>query len=172
MVILVVILSLAAWTAESPAALSPQSQASVSDSLFHFAKTTELVNVTDGEGSYSFLFGMDYNTTVTPGVPTLIEVFASLVSEQKTSAFLKGVTLDIASSDVLLNGSGDSQVTPMILKSSGIIVDRLTELAINETSGVLDLSARLIITVVDVNYIGSFSGNQQVVSLNGTISIS
>lgn len=169
--VVIVLLSLVAWTAYSPITLSLQSESQLSGSLFQYAKTTKLLNVTDGEGSYSFLFGIDYNESVRSGVPTVVEVFASLVTENRASSFLKGVALEIDSSTVLIDGSEESGVTSMITKSSGILIVRLSDVDINETGGIHQLSARLIVSTTDVNYIGYLGGTELVVSLNGTISV-
>jgi hypothetical protein len=170
-VLLVILGSVLAWTVLSPLPLSPQSQGQLSSSLFSFAKTASILNISDGEGSYSFLFGMDYNGTLTPGIPAIVEVFVSLLSENKSSGFLKGVSLDFVSSGVLVDGSEDTGVKSMVTNSGGIITDRLSGVDINDTGGTHELTARLIISTVDVNYIGFLSGTEQVTSLNGTITI-
>jgi hypothetical protein len=170
--IAIILVSLLLWTVLAPPILLPQSQSSLSNSLFQFAKATKLLNVSDGAGSYSFLMGMDYNETVSPGSPTIVVVFISLVSEQKSSSFLRGVSLAIDNSAVLIDGRDDSGLKSMITRNEGIMTDRLSGLDINQTSGTHSLVTRLIVSTVDVNYIGYVSGNEQVVLLNGTISIS
>jgi len=170
-VIIIISGSILAWTILSPRILSPQSKGQLSDSLFGFVKSTSVLNVSDGEGSYSFLFGLDYNATLSPGVPTIVEVFVSLLSENKTSGFLRGVSLDFVSSTVLIDGSEDAGVKSMVTNSGSIITDRLSGVDINDTGGTHQLSARLIISTVDVNYIGFLGGNELVTSLNGTITI-
>jgi len=170
-VVSVLLLSLLIWTLLAPPILSPQSPSGVSNSLFQFSKTTKELNVTDGEGSYSFLVGMEYNETVSPGSPTIVEVFVSLVHEAKSSSFLRGVYLKIDSAGVLIDGKGESGSKQMITSNDGLITDRISGIDINQTSGEHSLVARLIFSTVDVNYIGYASGNQQVLQLNGTISI-
>jgi hypothetical protein len=169
--VIIIFLALVAWTAISPTILVPQSTTSLSESLFQYAKDKSTLNITDGEGTYSFLFGIDYNESLNPGVPTIVEVYISMQSEQKSSGFLKGVGLQILSSRVLVDGIEDSGVTSMITTSSGIITDRLSNVDINDTSGIHELSTRLIVSTEDVNYIGYFGGSEQVISLNGTIAI-
>lgn len=170
-VAVLVVLALVAWTVYSPVTLSPQSESQLSSSLFQYAKTTKLLNISDGEGSYSFLFGLDYNESARSGVPTIVEVFASLVGEDKGTSFLTGVALQIVSSNILIDGSEEFGVVSMVTRSSGILIDRLSNVEINETGGTHLLSARLIVSTVDVNYIGYFTGTDEVVSLNGTISV-
>jgi hypothetical protein len=170
-VAVLVIVSLVAWTLLAPGTLSTQTSGQISRSLFQVAKTERILNITDGEGSYSFLFGLDYNESASPGVPTIIEAFASLVGEQKTSGFLKGVALQIDSSSVLIDGIQDSGVSSMISSNGDIIIDRLSGIDINETAGVHQISARLIVSTLDVNYIGYFGGSEQVLSLNGSTSV-
>jgi hypothetical protein len=171
LIVAVVLVSLAAWTWASPETLSLQPQTSISSSLFQFAKATREFNVTDGEGAYSFLFGIDYNDSTAPGIPTIVDTFVSLVSEQSTSGFLRGVSLNIASASILINGTSATGVKSMLTRNSEIISDRLTGVPIDNSSGRVTISARLIVSVVDVNYIGYFAGNDQIVILNGSISI-
>ena len=168
----IILLSLLLWTVLSPPILLPQSESSLSNSLFQFAKTTKVLNVTDAEGSYSFLMGMDFNETVSPGSPTIVEVLISLANEQKSSAFLRGVSFTIESSAVLIDGRGDAGLKSMSTRNGGIVTDRLSGIDINQTSGIHSLVTRLIVSTVDVNYIGYVSGNEQIVLLNGTISVS
>lgn len=168
---IVTVISLAGWTLFSPTVLVPQSQESLSGSLFQFAKTTSQVNITDGEGSYTFLFGVDYNETVSAGIPSIVEAFVSLQYEVKTSDFLRGASLEIDSSSVLIDGHEDGGVNSMVSASGGLITDRLSNVFINETSGNHTLTVRLLVSNVDVNYIGYFPGDEELVVLNGTVSI-
>ncbi len=167
----IILFSLVAWTAFSPAILSPQSEAALSNSLFRYTKSESIVNITDGEGSYSFIFGLDYNETVSPGSPTIVVVFASLLSEQKSGGFLKGVALQVVSSSVLIDGQDETGVRSMVTTSGGIMTDRLSGVDINDTGGSNVIAARLIISTVDVNYIGYLQGSEQAVTLNGTLTI-
>jgi hypothetical protein len=161
---------LAVWTAYSPTILSAQSQSDISNSLFQFAKTTEVVNTSDAAGSYSFLFGMDYNSTFTSGAPTIVEVFASLTAAQISSSFTKGVGLQIDEARVLIDGAQDAGVQERVTNGKNVTIDYLSYVQANVASGTRALSVRLIASVVDVNYIGYVSGNQFLVTLNGTFS--
>jgi len=95
----------------------------------------------------------------------------SLTSEAKDSGFERGVSMQIISSGVLIDGVEGSGTKTMITASMNLMTDRISNVYINDTSGIHSLSVRLIISVVDVNYIGYLSGNDQLVVLNGTISI-
>ncbi len=170
-ILILLVAVLLSWTVLSPKTLLPQTESQISESLFQVAKTTRLFNISDGEGSYSFLFGLDFNESVSPRTPTIVESFFSLVAEQKSSAFLRGVALEIVSSSVLINGIRDSGISSMVTSNGAIVIDRLSGVDINETGGDQQLSARLIVSTVDVNYIGYFGGSEQAVTLNGTISI-
>jgi hypothetical protein len=171
-IILVIIISISAWTIVSPQILSAQNSSQITSSLFQFAKATELVNISDSEGSYSFLFGIDYNNTASPGVPTIVEVFASLVTERINSGFLKGVGLELTHSTVLIDGVEDYGISSRSTTSGAILVERLSQIEINYTGGSHELSVHLVVSTEDVNYIGYVSGTEHEVSLNGTISIS
>ena len=171
-VILILLISLPAWTALSPQVLSVQSDSQIASSLFQFAKAKQLVNFTDGEGSYTFLFGMDYNDTAAPGVPTIVEVFASLVGQTMSSGFLRGVGLEVTHSAILIDGVQDSGISSRTTTSGEILIERLSQVEINQTGGIHVISAHLIVSTVDVNYLGYLSGTEELVSLNGTIAIS
>ena len=170
-IIAILLASLLVWTASAPAILSPQTESDLSSTLFQYTKIRNVLNVTDGEGTYSFLFGLDYNGTVSPGIPSIVEVYISLLSEQKSSGFLKGVSLEIMSSRVLIDSQEDSGAKSVVSNSGDIFTDRLSGVDINETGGTHQLSIRLIVSTVDVNYIGYLGGSEEAITLNGTLTI-
>ncbi|MDA4112266.1 MAG: hypothetical protein OK439_06970 [Thaumarchaeota archaeon] len=167
----IILVSLAIWTIVSPSYLVVQDPSQISDSLFQFAKVREVVNFVDGEGTYAFLFGMDFNNTLSHGIPTIVEVFASLITQHSGSAFIKGVALEVIDANVLIDGVQNSGVNHRFTYHSNILIDYLSFVQNNDTSGSHSISVRLIVSTSDVNYIGYFSGTEQVVSLNGTIAI-
>jgi hypothetical protein len=171
-VIAIVLVSLEAWTASAPQILTPQSEASLNNSLFQYTETKNFWNVTDSEGAYSFLFGMDYNLTVSPGVPSIVLIYVSMLTEQKSSGFLKGTGLAIEGAKILIDGVEDAGVQSRVSSNGMVLTDRLSDVDINETGGTHQLSARLIVSTVDVNYIGYLGGSEEPISLNGTITIS
>jgi hypothetical protein len=170
-VVAIVLVSLEAWTASAPQILTPQSEASLSNSLFQYTETKNIWNVSDSEGSYSFLFGMDYNQTMSPGVPSIVLIYISMLTEEKSSGFLKGTGLAIEGAKILIDGVEDAGVQSRVLSNGAVLTDRLSGVDINETGGTHQLSARLIVSTVDVNYIGYLGGSEEPVSLNGTITI-
>jgi hypothetical protein len=149
-----------------------QNDSQIGSSLFQFAKAKLMVSFTDREGSYAFLFGADYNESAAPGVPIIVEVFASLVEETLGSGFLRGVALQVSHSSVLIDGVEESGVSLRTTISDSMLVERLSQVEINQTGGTHELSIHMIVSTLDVNYIGYLSGTEQVVNLNGTISIS
>ncbi|HYB04358.1 MAG TPA: hypothetical protein VED17_07845, partial [Nitrososphaerales archaeon] len=170
-VIVIILISLEVWTASAPGILTPQSENSVSGTLFQYAVAKSTLNITDGEGSYSFLFGLDYNQSVRPGIPSIVLVYTSMLTEQKTSGFLRGTNLAIDSAKVLIDGIEVLGVKSQVFSNDMILTDRLSDVAINETAGSHQITARLIVSTVDVNYIGYFGGNEEAISLNGTINV-
>jgi hypothetical protein len=171
-VILILLISIASWTALSPQILSVQSSSRISSSLFQFAKVKQLVNFTNGEGSYTFLFGMDYNDSASPGVPAIVQVFAALVNQGTSSGFLRGVGLQVSHYSVLIDGVEDDGISSRSTNNGAILIARLSQVEINQTGGSHALSVRMIVSTVDINYIGYLSGIEELVSLNGTISFS
>ena len=171
-VIAIVLVSLEAWTASAPQIMTPQSEASLTNSLFQYTQTKNVWNVSDGEGSYSFLLGMDYNQTMSPGVPSIVLIYISILTEQKSSGFLKGTGLAVENAKILIDGVEDAGVQSRVSSNGVVLTDRLSDVDINETGGMHQLSARLIVSTVDVNYIGYLGGSEEPISLNGTITIS
>jgi hypothetical protein len=172
--ILIVVLlaaSLASWTLLSPKYMTVQSGVEDSNSLFQYASSRQVVNFSDAGGSYGFLFGLDYNRNVSAGVPTIVEVYASLISQQKSSGFMRGVALQVTAATVLIDGVEDEGVKIRFTSNSAILIYYLTGVQVNETEGLYSLSVRLVVSTVDVDYVGYFSGNEEVVSLNGTLSV-
>ncbi|MGH2638151.1 MAG: hypothetical protein ACRDF4_02530 [Rhabdochlamydiaceae bacterium] len=169
-IILIFASSLLGWTLLSPHYMSVQDSSEISSSVFQYANDIREVNFTDAGGSYSFLFALDYNKNLTLGQPAVVAVYISLVSEKISSLFEKGVSLKIDGAAALIDGdvaegSGDrSTFAPNILSVF------LTSVKAN-SPGAHSLSARLIVSTVDVNYVGYFSGSEQVVDLNGTIGV-
>jgi hypothetical protein len=169
--IAIIFVSLEVWTVFAPPILNPQSETSLNETLFQYTKTKSILNITDGEGSYSFLFGLDYNETASAGIPSIVLVYVSMLSEQRTSSFLKGTGLAIESANVLIDGVEVSGVKSVVSSTGSILTDRLSNVAINETGGSHQISARLLVSTVDVNYIGYFGGSEEPINLNGTISV-
>ncbi len=166
----VVLLSLALWTVFSPMYFSVQDKSDIAN-LFRFAKATENVSTTDGAGDYNFVFGMDYNSTLNPSIPTITEVYASLSSATFHSALAKGVALHVDDASVSFDGVQVSGVKQRVNAAQNILFVYLSCVLVRSTSGVHHLSVRLLLSTVDVNYIGYFSGNQFLVTLNGTVQI-
>ena len=118
-------------------------------------------------------FFSDWTTTsqLSPGIPSIVLVYVSMLTEQRTSGFLKGTGLAIDSAEVLIDGVEVSGVRSAVSSTGSILTDRLSNVAINETGGTHQISARLLVSTVDVNYIGYFGGSEEAISLNGTISV-
>jgi hypothetical protein len=170
-VIVVVIVSLADWTVFSPVTLTSSTSQELHESVFQFVKATSILNITDGEGAYSFLLGLDYNDTVSTGLPSIVVVYISLLNEQKNNGFLRGVSLQVVSSRVLVDGVEYPGVKSEVSFNSAILTDRLSGVEINDTAGSHRITARLILSTVDVNYIGYLGGSEKAINLNGTITV-
>ena len=170
-ILVLVVVSLSIWTFVSPVPMKVNSESQLSESLFQFAKSTTVANFSDAEGTYSFLFGIDYNSSVASGQETIVSVYASLTSEHLNSGFARGVALRIESATVLFDGIEDLGVKTRITYSPNILIEYLTFVKVGENSGEHLLTARLIVSTVDVNYIGFFLGTESVVSLGGNLTV-
>jgi len=165
-----ILVSLALWTAFSPTYFSAQTKSEIAD-LFQFAKTTEIVNITDDSGVYSFEFGLDYNSTLSPGIPTIVDAYISLLGAAFHSPLTKGVALQIDDASILFDGIRESAVKQRVNAGQNILFVYLSNVEVNDSSGLHNLSVRLLLSTVYVNYIGYFSGNEFSVTLNGTVKV-
>lgn len=146
----------------------PQTGSDLSRSLFHYANENETVSFSDSEAHYSFLFGMSYNTNVSQGQMIIVEIFSSLLS-QKSSGLMRGVALHLDSASVSIDGLQVKPIEVRVTSSPTILIVYLTSIQINAGAGKHLISARLLLSTIDVNYLGYFGGSEQAVNLNGTI---
>lgn len=158
-----------AWTATSPVPLKPQTETMLSNSIFKYVNDTRSFNFADGSGSYTFLFGVAYNQNTTIGQPFIVDVYASLVSETISSAFLRGVALHLQQATILVDGATENGINVRSTYSPQVASFYLSFTQINATSGTHTLTIRLILNTIDVYYIGYFTGSTQVAELNETI---
>lgn len=167
----IILISLAVWTAYSPAPLSVQSSSDLANSLFQFAKTTQTVNTSDGSGTYGFLFGMDHNASYKAGSQTIIEVYASLVDEHILSHFTRGIALQFDEVKVFIDNTQDAGVKDRVTSQQNIDINYLSPVQFSQPPGLHNLTVRLIVSIVDVNYIGYAPNNQFLVTLKGNFSV-
>ena len=169
-VLIIIVGSLSVWTLLSPRYMIPQSDSSISKSIFQYASEIQLVNLSDSEGNYSFLFGMSYNRNISQGQTMIVDVYSSLVSQHFTTGFMRGVGLHLVDASVLIDGV---QIQPKLRMTfrPNILIVYLTSIPVDQNLGNHLLSARLIVTAIDVNYIGYFNGPKQVITLNATMEV-
>ena len=168
----IIVVGLAAWTFLSPKTMELQSTSEISNSLFQFAKSTERLSFADSEGNFTFLFGIDYNQSMPLAEPAVISIFASLISESGTSPFLRGVSLSVERASVLVNGQEYPGLKTRQTISGGILIEYLTSFQVNTPGNLTQITARLIVSTIDVNYVGFLPGSEEVIQLNGTVSVS
>jgi hypothetical protein len=148
-----------------------QSQSELSNSILQYSRNITNVAVKDGSAAYKFELGLDYNSNETSHQPFAMVVYAFLAGENKTSSFTKGVGLSLQGADVLVDGIGDSSVKVRSTYSSQVASFFLTFVEVNST-GTHQLTARLILNVIDLDYIGYTAGTTDIVNLNGSITVS
>jgi hypothetical protein len=166
----IIVSSLSAWTILSPPEMQVQTQAQLSNSILQYSRNITNIVMADGSGSYKFEVGLDYNTNETAHAPFPVDVYAFLVSENKTSSFTKGVGLSLQNASVLIDGIADPTLKVRSTYSTEVASFFLTFVEVNST-GLHDFSARLILNVIDLNYIGYNIGTTDIVSLNGSIEV-
>ena len=149
----------------------PQSNSSLSGPLFQYASEERTINLSDSEGHYSFLFGMSFNENVSRGQTIVVQVFCSLLSQHLTSTIMRGVSLRLVSASASIDGVQAQGIKIRMTFRQNILIIYLTSVKIGQNLGQHSLSARLIISTINVNYLGYFGGPEQVVNLNGTIRV-
>lgn len=161
--------SLSAWTLVSPSVMQVQSQSDFSTSIFQYVSFSQNITFKDNGGTYVFKFGVDYNKNISQGQPTILDVYAALVSEHLSSAFTHGVDLQLHSANALVDGSEISGIKIRSTYNTNIASFYLTYIRVNSTLGRHTLTARLILNILDINFIGFSVGTTQLVNLNETV---
>ncbi|MDH2900147.1 MAG: hypothetical protein PXY39_04175 [archaeon] len=170
-IVSLIVIGLVIWTVTSPSPLPVQSKGQLQSGLFGFSKDVASYNISDGSGSYSFEFGLDYSQNLTSGSPTRIEVYCALVNQQVTSIFTRGVALALQSSSLFIDGTVDNSIdvsSKLIsnLQTYSFVIPNLSSPLGNHT-----IQIRILVSTIDVNYIGSSTGTYQPVLLNGTFTL-
>ena len=172
-VILVIILagSIGAWTVTSPTVMQVQSAAMLSNSIFNYVKQVQRFNFTDGGGFYTFQFGLAYNENSTPGQPIIVDVYSSLVGITIHSGFQKGVALRLQHASVLVDNRADNGIKVRTTYSPQVASFYLSFIDMNSSSAQHTITIRLILNLVDVNYVGYLTGSTELIVLNATVTL-
>ncbi len=169
--LIVLVGGLSAWTIESPAVMSIQTQNQLNSSLFSYSNTFSEINISDSSGNYGFRFGLAYPPEIQAGVTTRFDVYAALVAEQLTSSFTRGVSLQVQSASLTIDGKPDTGIKIDSKTQPDLQIFYLEFINTTLPDGKHNLSARLIVSTIDINYIGYVSGASQVVVLNGSFNV-
>jgi hypothetical protein len=168
---MLIIAGLAAWTISSPKPMSLQSPGQLQTGIFSFSKSQIALNTSDGSGSYSFRFGLDYDSNVSAGTQTVFKVYVVLVGEKITSFFTRAVSMDVTSALVLIDGTDDAGVKTSSAINGGILTESLENPNTSLAAGSHNLTVRLIVSTIDLNYVGYSTGPSQVAELSGLFNI-
>jgi uncharacterized membrane protein len=177
LILAIIILILLGVSAEytllrAPAIMQVQSSSDQENSIISVAHVFQNASFTDGSGSYTFRLGFDYpNTSIASGGATVFKVYGVLTSEQISSFFTRGVSLSLESGSLLVDGHYDNNAKVDVINQASIFVIEFEVLNANFTQGSHSVSARLVLSTIDVDYIGYFTGQTQIVELNGTFSV-
>ncbi len=167
-IVVAILIGLSFWTLSSPAAMQVQSPTQLRNGLFGAATLKVGDNITDGTGTYYFLFGLDYDQNITSGGPTRIAVYCALASEKINSAFTKGVALILESSSILIDGRSIDNVNVSSVVQASLETYYYVFQGLSLSQGSHNLEIKITVTTVDVNYVGNALGTYQTVNLNGT----
>ena len=170
-IIVLLVLGLAIWTATSPQTLEVQSPSQLQTSLLSYSKSFQELNFSDGSGSYSFRLGFDYSSNISIGSKTQLAVYCALVNETISSPLTKGIALGLQSSSLLVDGSRDAGVSLVSRLQAGLETFYFQNPNTNIALGMHNFTARLIISMIDVNFIGNFETGTELVSVSGIINM-
>lgn len=169
--VILLVVGLAAWTAASPPILGVQSEARLNSSLFSFAKSFATQNFTDGSGAYTFRFGFDYSANISQGEKVQLAIYCALTYQDISSPFTRGVALSLQSFSLSIDGRQNAGINTASRTQPGLQIYYIQNLNTNIPAGLHNMSARMIVSTVDVNYIGNLQGSTQVVTLKGFLNI-
>jgi hypothetical protein len=170
--LVVVLVILAGWTASSPPTLGVQSQSQLTDSLFSYAQSIVTQNFSDPSGNYVFKFGFDYpNASVPQGQHIQLAVYCALINQQISSFFERGISIALQSGSLLVDGKSDFSVKIISKLQSNIQIFYFQNPNTNIPVGKHNITARLVLSTIVVNYIGSYGGSTEIVTLNGLMNI-
>ena len=167
---MVVIIGLVAWTETAPPFLGVQSKNSLQNGLFGTSLAETQRNITNYGGSFSFLFGLDYNQNITRGSASELAVYCVLQSES-LGFFTKGVSLSLDGSSVTIDGNPDSNFTLASRSEPSMQIYYFGNPRIELNSGNHTLQVKLFLSTTEVNYIGYTGGSFMSVLLKGTFVI-
>lgn len=171
-VVIIILAGLTAWTIKSPTTLSVQSDQQLKNSVMAFSKSFSNLSTTDSAGSYTFKFGFDYpDVPIQRGATTVFKVYTALISEQFSSPLARGVTLSVQSATLLVNGKEDTSVKVVTTTQPSLQVIEFQFVNTSLPAGNYNTTARLVLSTVDVFYVGFFSGSTSIVTLDGSFTI-
>jgi hypothetical protein len=170
-VVLLIVIVILFWTLSAPQALKVQSPSDLQSGIFSISTSQNSLNATDGAGSYSFRFGVDYNTNVSQGSALEIKVYGVLVSEKITSSFTRAISLTVNSASLLIDNSDDTSVQAVMSVRDGILTESFQNLDSSLPVGSHNLTIALLVSVVDLNYIGYSVGAPMAESLSGYFNV-
>jgi hypothetical protein len=167
-----IIIALVTWTVTSPSPLVVLSQNQLRNGIFGVSSSVENYSINDGSGTYHFEFGLDYTQNLTAGSATRVAVYSALVGEQISSFFTRGVSLALQSSSVSINGSVDGSAIVTTKKQAGLQTFYFEIPNVPNLHSDDSLQVRILVSTIDVNYVGNTLGSYQPVLLNGTFVVS
>jgi hypothetical protein len=170
-VLALILIGLVIWTVTSPSPLPVQSKTEVQQGLFGFSQNVAAYNVSDGSGTYNFEFGLDYTKNLTTGSPAKITVYCALVDEEITSFFTRGVALTLQSASLSIDNKSDNTLSVSSKVFSNLQTYSFVISALSASAGNHTLQVKLLLSTLDVNYIGNSAGSYQLVLLNGSFSV-
>ena len=151
--------------------MTAQNDAQLAGTLFNSAINVITVNVSDSSGTFSFKFGLDVANPIQKGSASRLSIYAALTSQQITSSFSKGISLSLETASLTLDNSLDGSIKIVTATQGNLLAYYLENINTNLPDGSHTISARLIVTTIDVNYIGFTQGSIAAVTLEGTVNI-
>jgi hypothetical protein len=170
-IVALILIGLVIWTVISPSPLPVVSQSQLQNGLFGYSKNVASYNISDGSGTYNFKFGLDYSQNLTGGSSTKVAVYCALADKEISSFFTKGVALTLLSSSLSIDGTVDNNLIESSKVQSNLQTYYFGIPAVSTSLGNHNLQVRILVSTIDVNYIGNSAGSYQSVILNGTFTV-
>ncbi|HZW58385.1 MAG TPA: hypothetical protein VFF30_19010 [Nitrososphaerales archaeon] len=172
-IVVLIVAGLAVWTIRAPTTLTVQSEDQLKNSVMAFSRSFSNLSISDSAGSYTFRFGFDYpNNSISRGSATVFKVYAALTSQQLSSSFARGISLDVQSATLLVDGKEDASVKVVTTAQPTLEVIQFEFVNTSLPAGTYNTTARLVLSTMDVYYVGYFTGTTSIVTMDGSFTIS
>lgn len=152
--VVLLIAGLAYWSFTAPPPLEVQTPSQLQTGIFSVSRSVSWLNTSDSSGVYSFKLGLDYDSNISQGSSTEVKVYVALVSESISSPFMRKISMAVTSASFFVDGVDDPTVTTKENIVGGLLVESIQNPNTDLSLGLHNFTARLVVSTIDINYIG------------------